>query len=249
MFPGSGPAGPLSGPEMPEDACFPRAQKTIIPHLFETRLTGSAPFPILPAMPEINPWRRVFGQQPGPAEGFLQHEGEGFVDAYKKFILIGAVALGAGYFLPWLADAGQGVNGWDLLKVGYEYLTYLMDMEPFDWGQVDISQVLFYAAITLPLLGGLLSLLYCLLRPAGGNGFLGTFFFLLPVLVVAAVYGFVFLYRNKPSMAGMIAKSISDSVTMSAFDLTKTGGLWLVHLGAVLMLLARLARGGDQRRM
>ena len=169
------------------------------------------------------------------------------MDAYKKFILIGAAALGAGYFLPWLADAGQTVNGWDLLKVGYEYLNYLLKLEPFDWSQVDITQVLFYGAIALPALGAVLSLLYCLLKPGGLNGGLGTILFFLPALVIAAVYGFVLLTRDQPTMAGQIAKSISDSVVNSAFDLTKTGGLWLVHLGAVLMLLARLARGGGQR--
>lgn len=169
------------------------------------------------------------------------------MDAYKKFILIGAAALGAGYFLPWMADGGQSVTGWDMLKVGYEYLRYLMNLEPFDWGQVDITQCLFYAAITLPALGACLSLLFCLVKPSGGNGGIGTVLFLLPALVVAAVYGFVFLTKGQASMAGQIAQTIYTSVSVSAFDLTKTGGLWLVHLGALLMLLARLARGGAQR--
>lgn len=168
------------------------------------------------------------------------------MDAYKKFVIIGALALGGGYFLPWLSDAGQTFSGWNLLEVGYEYLRYLMNLEPFDWSQVDVTQSLFYAAIALPALGAVLSLLYCLLKPGGLNGALGTTFFLLPALVIGAVYGFVLLTRDQPSMAGRIAKSISDSVSNNAFDLTRTGGLWLAHLGALLMLLARLARGGGR---
>lgn len=167
------------------------------------------------------------------------------MDSYKKFILLGAFTLIGGYFLPWIADNGQTLTGWNLVRLGYEYLRFLLDMEPFQWARVEASQVVFYSAIALPALGAVLAAFYCLLRPTGQGGF-GTLLFLLPALVIITVHGYVLAARGSSSMAGTIAANIASTVSTSAFDLTRTGGLWTVHLGALLMLLARLARGGPR---
>ena len=171
------------------------------------------------------------------------------VDSYKKFIIIGALALCAGYFLPWILDSGSGqsISGFDMLKAGWEYLQSLLAQEPFNWQMVDWNVAIFYAAVTLPALGALLSLLYCLFNPAGGNGGIGSFYFLLPFLTLAGIWAFIMITYGKQSAGGLIATAIADTVKNDALDLSKTAGLWLVHVGTVLMLLARLARGGQRK--
>lgn len=163
------------------------------------------------------------------------------VDGYKKIIFLGCLVLGGGYFLPWCLGEGVSLTGYALVENG---VTTLRPM--YAAGIYDQNFVLGFSAIALPAVGALLSFLYCMVKPLNRNGALATFIFLLPALTLSAIQGFV--YVGGSSSAHFMLDQIFNFSHNAVLDLQQTGGLWMIHLGAAMMLLGRAARSSEPRR-
>ncbi|MEF2146157.1 MAG: hypothetical protein V3573_11995 [Desulfovibrionaceae bacterium] len=164
------------------------------------------------------------------------------MEGYKKFILFGCVFLVGGYFLPWLSNEGQITSGYSLLQTGYDLLRPM-----YESGMYDRTFVMTYAIIALPALGAVLSFFYCMIKPDNGNGLIATLLFLLPILTLGSLYGYYHLYAEEGGKAVQLLRHTYAALETSLFDLQSTGGLWLVHLGAVIMFLGRLSRSNRSR--
>lgn len=164
------------------------------------------------------------------------------MDGYKKIIVFGCLVLAGGYFLPWALFDGTTLVGYDLVSEGVAKLRPM-----YDAGLYDQSYVLTFAAYALPGLGAVLAFLYCMVKPLNGNGSLATLIFLLPLLTLLAVHGFLFALPGAHPGALQRMQSIFGIMDNAIFDLRQTGGLWLVHLGALFMFLGRMARGAAPR--
>lgn len=115
-----------------------------------------------------------------------------------------------------------------------------------DAGVYDRTFLISFAAIALPALGAILSFLYCMVKPLNRNGLLASFVFLLPAFTLLAVHGHLFSGGDVASpLVGL--SGLLRPIQGLEFDLSATGGLWLMHLGALLMLLGRLSRRPPRR--
>ncbi|MBU1247198.1 MAG: hypothetical protein KKB70_00755 [Proteobacteria bacterium] len=159
------------------------------------------------------------------------------MDGYKKFIAVGCLALLGGYLLPWPSALGQTTTGLALLHLGYDAISGMHQVGQYDYGMVAT-----YSALALPALGAVLSLLYCLLWPARSNGSFGTFLFLLPLFSLVLTYLYLGAIKYDILPGGLLTSQVTDMILDQAMDLSKTAGLWLVHLGVFLMMLGRLGR-------
>ncbi|MDD4732956.1 MAG: hypothetical protein PHX58_13595 [Desulfovibrio sp.] len=164
------------------------------------------------------------------------------MDGYKKLIVFGCLLLGAGYFLPWFVDADQTVNGVDML---YDVVEVVRPMQQN--GSYDPYLIIMLAPMCIPAICAVLSFLYCMIKPLNRNGFLGSLFFVLPLLLLALAHGF-FHAGGQPGLgAEPLLNPLLQGVSQDYLDLAATGGLWLVHLGALLMFLGRLVRGNGRK--
>lgn len=159
------------------------------------------------------------------------------MDGYKKSIFTGSLMLIAGYFLPWHSGLAGTATGLDALLVGLDAVRTMHTL-----GQYEYESLAGFAALALPAAGALLSMLYCLARPAGGNGSFGSLLFLLPLLSLAISGAYLTAAHHGLAPGGAITSPFAGSVLDSAMDLGSTGGLWLVALGALLMGLGRVSR-------
>lgn len=159
------------------------------------------------------------------------------MDGYKKIIITGCGILLGGYFLPWLTTLVTTTTGLDALLVGLDAVRTMRAL-----GQYEYHALTAYTALALPAAGAIFAGAYCFIRPTGSNGSFGTFLFFLPLLSLAltAAYLGVSQLGGTPgeTLAGPLATQILDTM----LDLSKTAGLWLVHLGALLMALGRVGR-------
>lgn len=159
------------------------------------------------------------------------------MDGYKKIILTGCVALLGGYFLPWLTTLASTSTGLDALLVGLDAVRTMRAL-----GQYEYLSLVAYTALVLPALGAVLSMIYCLVRPTGSNGSVGTVLFILPLLSLALTAAYLGASQLGSTPGDTITGPMVSLVLDSMLDLSKTGGLWLVHLGALLMALGRLGK-------
>lgn len=159
------------------------------------------------------------------------------MDGYKKFIMVGCGILIAGYFLPWITTLSQSMTGIAILDVGQTALNAMRDL-----GHYDYTILAGYAAVALPGAAAALTLLYCLLKPARNNGSIGTFLFLLPLLTIILVYTYLAAAQYGVAPGSIITSPLVSTIQDSALDLSQTAGLWLAHLGALLMALGRVSR-------
>lgn len=171
------------------------------------------------------------------------------MDGYKKPIAIGAVLVAGGYYLPWSALGRTPVTGASLLARCWEYVGWIAGMRPFDLGRVDFSLLGFLLCASLPMLGAGLGLLYCLFKPSGRNGGVGTFYFVLPALAVAACCLLLWHFQGDARPGAQMATTLAQAAWAGLFSPSVTGGLWLSDLGALLMLLGRLGRGKPRPRL
>lgn len=171
------------------------------------------------------------------------------MDGYKKLIAIGAVLVAGGYFLPWSALGHTFVTGTALLARCWEYLGWIVEMRPFDLGRVDFSLLSFLLCVSLPMLGAGLSLLYCLCKPGGRNGGLGTFFFVLPTFAVAACCLLLWYFHGAAHPGARMATILAQATWAGRFCPSVSVGLWLSVLGALLMFIGRLGRGRPRSRL
>ena len=169
------------------------------------------------------------------------------MDGYKKPIVIGAILLAAGYYLPWSALGPAKVTGAALLARCWDYLSWLIGMRPFELDRVDFSLLAFLLTVSLPMLGAGLSLLYCLFKPGGRNGAVATLFFVLPVLSILACCLLLWHFTGDERPGAQMATSLAGATRAGLFDPTVAGGLWLSDLGALLMLFGRLGRGKPRK--
>ncbi|WP_022662113.1 hypothetical protein [Paucidesulfovibrio longus] len=162
------------------------------------------------------------------------------MDGYKKIIVFGCLLLAGGYFLPWTLAQGEPQTGFSLVAEGFSTLRPM-----YEAGIYDQSYVLDFAALALPGLAAILAFLYCMVKPLNRNGSLATLVFLLPALTLAAVHGYLFAAEGSASHP--LLRELYGSLHTMVFDLRQTGGLWLVHFGALLMFLGRATRRPAQR--
>ncbi len=159
------------------------------------------------------------------------------MDGYKKFILVGCLVLLGGYFLPWVTPFGQALTGYAALRLGLEAIDTMQSIGQYDYSVLAIS-----ISVILPATAAALSLVYCLLKPTRGNGSLASFLFTLPVLTLVAVYAYLGAAQYGLAPGEAITRPFVSLVRDSALDLAQTAGLWMLHLGALMMLLGRSSR-------
>ncbi|MGE4554185.1 MAG: hypothetical protein AB7D57_13825, partial [Desulfovibrionaceae bacterium] len=141
------------------------------------------------------------------------------------------------------------VTGASLLARCWDYLGWIVGMQPFDLARVDYSLLGFLLTVSLPMLGAGLSLLYCLFKPGGRNGGVATLLFVLPVLSALACCLLLWRFQGDPRPGAQMATTLASATWAGLFDPSVSGGLWLSDLGALLMLFARLGRGKPRPRL
>ncbi len=159
------------------------------------------------------------------------------MDGYKKFILVGCLVLLAGYFLPWVTAFGQALTGYVALRLGLDAIDTMRSVGQYDYSVLAIS-----VGVILPAAAAILSLIFCLLKPTRGSGSFAAFLFILPVLTLVAAYAYLGAAQYGITPGGTITNPFVRLVRDSALDLSQTAGLWMLHLGALIMALGRISR-------